>query len=63
MKSNKKSSEKLSPERIQKILNNAKTSMAIEGFEVTEKEMELGKEYLEGSISEQEVLKRIKGGL
>ncbi|SHN87978.1 antitoxin VbhA family protein [Desulfitobacterium chlororespirans] len=58
-----KSNEKLSPEKIQKILDDGKASMAIEGFEVTEKEEELVRQYLEGALSEEEVIKRIKGGL
>ncbi|KJR47381.1 hypothetical protein UF75_2225 [Desulfosporosinus sp. I2] len=58
-----KASKKRSPEEIKLILANAKTTMAIEGFEVTEKETELVKQYLEGSLSEDEVVRRIKGGL
>ena len=49
------------PKKIEKILANAKASMAIEGFEVTEKETELVRQYLEGGLSEEEVIKRIKG--
>ena len=40
-----------------------KPTMAIEGFEVTEKESKLLQQYLDGSLSEAEVIKRIKGGL
>lgn len=58
-----KANEKRSTEEIKLILANAKTTMAIEGFAVTEKETEIVKQYLEGSISEKEVVKRIKGGL
>ncbi|AFM01488.1 hypothetical protein Desde_3197 [Desulfitobacterium dehalogenans ATCC 51507] len=57
-----KSKEERSSEN-QRIISNAKASMAIEGFTVTEKESELVQQYLEGSLSEAEVIKRIKGGL
>lgn len=57
-----KNKEELSREN-QRIISNAKASMAVEGFEVTEKESELVQQYLDGSLSEAEVLKRIKGGL
>lgn len=55
-------SKKLTPEqkKIEKSLASAKASMAIEGFEVADEEVELGRKHLSGEISEEELFKIIK---
>lgn len=50
-------------EEITKILANAKASLAIEGFEVTERETAIVQKFLKGEISEEEAIEKIKSGL
>jgi hypothetical protein len=49
----------LSTQENKKILDNVKASMAIEGLIVTERETKILEDYLEGLITEADVLKII----
>lgn len=51
----------LSKEENKQILDNVKATMAIEGFNVTENETKIMEDFLEGKITEEDVLKIIKG--
>lgn len=50
---------KLSKEKNKKIIANAKATLAIEGLIVTESETKILEDYLEGIITEKDVLKII----
>lgn len=54
---------KLSDEKIEKILANAKASLAVEGLIVTDEEKNLVRKCLKGDISEKEALEIIKKGM
>jgi len=51
----------LSNEKIEQMIDNVKASLAIEGLYVTEDEAEIFKKYLEGALTEKDVLEIIKG--
>ncbi|MDQ0353079.1 putative membrane protein [Alkalibacillus filiformis] len=46
-------------ERLEKAIANARASLAIEGMELEEKEVELVKERLRGQITEEEFKQRV----
>ena len=48
--------KKLSSNRIEQILDNARTSLSMEGMEVTEVETEIVRKYLLGIYTEKDVL-------
>lgn len=52
--------KKLSKKEIDKILDNAAASFAVDGLEVTEDMKELARKYFEGVYTEKEVLRIIK---
>lgn len=54
---------KLSDEAIEKVIANAKDSLAIEGLIVTNEEENLVREYLKGMITEKEALETIKNSV
>lgn len=51
----------LSDEKIDLMVSNVKASLAIEGLYVTTDEAEIFKKYLEGILTEKEVLEIING--
>lgn len=51
----------ISEKEINKMINNIKTSLQIEGMDITNEETKIGKKFLKGEISENEALKLILG--
>ena len=49
----------VSKHKIDKILNNVKNTLEIEGLKVTDDEIKIGEKFLKGEISEYEALKLI----
>lgn len=52
--------KKLTLNQIEQVLENAKSSLAVESMEVTESETKVVRKYLQGGYSEKDVLKIIK---
>lgn len=51
---------KNNPEEIERVIANVKASMAVEGMKPSKKAQSIGRQYLEGKISSQEAVAKIK---
>jgi len=51
---------KNNPEKIERVIANVKASMAVEGMKPSAKAQSIGRQYLEGKISSQEAVTKIK---
>lgn len=51
---------KNNPEKINRVIANVKTSMAVEGIRPSRKAQVIGRQYLEGKISSKEAIAKIR---